>query len=678
MSNKENGRSMVEILGVLIVLSMVGVFGASAYKYGMNRYLANRMIADLHDMAYSASLKLTSPGSSRQFNIVGALKYPYTSALDQANKAFSITVSSVPGSICSAVLAKGWDLPYEIQVNNVENGTCNGVNNVMKFSFYERLYDKNADLPPPPEGDDDTGDDDSPGNGCQSEIQQIRHCDGTVSDCCPDTEICEDETDCPCQGDEDCGSCEECVNGECISHMTTITSCDGTVSDCCPDTETCEDETDCPCLSDGDCGSCEECVNGECISHATTVTFCDGRTESCCPDTQTCADETNCCQTAEDCSYMFEDCINYTCQCPSDHFRNTNGNCTACSNQSAKATSAEECSKCDNTPFHRTYSGGKCNPSGCPSGYFKANISGTGTLCIACSEANRYAATEAECNKCANAGIQRYMIGSYCALNDYCPTGYAEASDRSCQSCSATGTFTPYDETECYVCDSYGVQRIFWTNTKTGAGSCTLCGTGYFVQTASDWSSCKECSDGKGYAVSDRACSACDNTATPRHMTASGQCVRDCTSAQFTADNGSCVDCTEGVYSDKNNWKTTSAECQKCGTERRYEDSYCLPNCPEGYFQNTNGNCTDCSNQSSKATSAEECNKCNSTPFHRTYSGGKCNPSSCPSGYFKASTSSGALCKACSDPESYTATASDCNKCGSTRQMSGTLCVLNE
>ena len=149
MLNRENGRSVLEMLGVLVVLGIIGLSGVSAYRYGMNRYMANGLIADLHDMAVSASTKLMLPGNTHHFNPVGALKYPYTSALDKANKTFSITVSSVPGGLCSAVLAKEWDLPYEILVNNVVNGACHYADNVMKFSFYDKLYDRNSGQPSP-------------------------------------------------------------------------------------------------------------------------------------------------------------------------------------------------------------------------------------------------------------------------------------------------------------------------------------------------------------------------------------------------------------------------------------------------------------------------------------------------------------------------------------------------
>lgn len=103
---------------------------------------------------------------------------------------------------------------------------------------------------------------------------------------CPDDKVCQKNAEDPCQNtcvtggvcdvDDDCGSCESCMGGECTPAGEIICADDG---DCDGDM-VCEIDVDDPCSSacvnpppeceaDDDCDGCMKCVNGECSGTGT-------------------------------------------------------------------------------------------------------------------------------------------------------------------------------------------------------------------------------------------------------------------------------------------------------------------------------------------------------------------------------------------------------------------------
>ena len=94
--------------------------------------------------------------------------------------------------------------------------------------------------------------------------------------------------------------------------------------------------------------------------------------------------------------------------------------------------------------------------------------------------------------------------------------------------------------------------------------------------------------------------------------------------------------------------------------------------CPDGYFEDSSGNCYDCSFNENKEATEENCAVCDATPFPRKMSNGRCmRGSGCPVGYFDSQK----YCRSCSDPSSYAANETECNKC-TERKMSGGYCSL--
>ncbi len=101
--NFENGRSMVEMLGVLAVMGVLSVAGIAGYNNAMNRHRANELIYEAQKRATTVAMQITAGRdtlSVAEFPnptgyVFGVEKNP-----NNANQ-FNITLDTVPTDICT-------------------------------------------------------------------------------------------------------------------------------------------------------------------------------------------------------------------------------------------------------------------------------------------------------------------------------------------------------------------------------------------------------------------------------------------------------------------------------------------------------------------------------------------------------------------------------------------------
>ena len=157
-----------------------------------------------------------------------------------------------------------------------------------------------------------------------------------------------------------------------------------------------------------------------------------------------------------------------------------------------------------------------------------------------------------------------------------------------------------------------------------------------------------------------------------------------CPAGNYAGADGICYSCSVNTAA----IQTTKEECDACKGMRTMSGDRCVfapptpSDCGDGWFQNSNGNCTRCDFAGNgKMTSDEQCEKCNTTTiFKRKIVKGLCElDGNCPSGYFRgrAGNSGDWLCTSCSETGSYNILKNgDCNNCNGTRQMVNGKCVL--
>ena len=345
------------------------------------------------------------------------------------------------------------------------------------------------------------------------------------------------------------------------------------------------------CWSDG-CA----CLNGKanppqctqdppCSQELIELHDCEGNSFTCCPDYYMC--EEPICESGENtCSVdiiTVHNCDGTTSKCCPD-------NGTDCSDPT-DCCDPGECMGINNVCINH-----HCT---CAIGYTKDADGNCGT----CPTTTVFRPTNAnECNNCNTVEHPYQMKHGLCepaptCKNDSdctymygfcldgicgCPAeGYFRNKNGNCTICTEKNNKLTFKE-ECDLCDN----RYF------SYDNCRLCGSNKYVDITR--TSCNSCpTDGSIFKPLDESvCSKCSSTEYPYQMI--GNICKPRKTCSIDADCGQYRYCVDGI----------------CG-------------CPEGYFQNKNGNCTLCTDNTAKEkeTFDEECAKCNGI---RQMVNGKC------------------------------------------------------
>ena len=658
----ETGRSMIELLGVLCVVGVIIVGGAEGYSWGMNKYRDNKIIDGLrHRMLLaglgrrSGQMALNQKGQIEE-SLMGypvTLDVSYTDADLEVEDAKKITLSGMDQKVCRFIKSDSNLVTLSQEANTIV--LVNGVRLDQSPTCSDTNDNDLAVIMVPPAALENPLEDSTEYCSYWGSLyrsgQSVNQCGvcnkgtvmadptkGTVCQICntSDWSLIPIEDGKMKQQDGRC-----CVKGELTYHNSF-----------CPEpAATCTfGEQVYPNGSDvGACGICNTGkievnsakYNAECqicnqtnymIENKTGTCDYNGGTGNglcakgqciscsgwidangvCCPDDPSCSED---CQTNDDC-IGDRVCVNNHCGCPDNNFEATDGKCYSCSDLYHREATPAECAKCGSERFVFVEGTKTYCDWVCPNMWFRND----NRNCTHCGFDSPRATSEEECKKCTGDLARTWNPSTrMCALPDSCPTEYFKGSDSICRSCSDESAY-PATKTECDKCND---KRMMVGSTCALAGSCP---DDYFW--VSGTKSCLSCSD--TYAA-----------------------------------------------------KTDEASCNACGGSRWYgkkngigQAGYCEPVCPTGWFQNANGNCTDCANASGKATTEAQCALCQTTAFEREFKqDGKCYLKNPPtSGYFKDDTG---VYRSCSDPKSYKPSPStECNKCGELRGMVSGYCVL--
>ena len=120
----QSGRSMVEIIGVLVVVGVLSIGAVSGYKYGMNKYRTIQTINELKIRAVGL-MQQVNRGEIVELNMeMGdktGLGYTTDAWIDEKDqKYFYISLKNVPSEICKQILQEEWELPTAIYVGHDE------------------------------------------------------------------------------------------------------------------------------------------------------------------------------------------------------------------------------------------------------------------------------------------------------------------------------------------------------------------------------------------------------------------------------------------------------------------------------------------------------------------------------------------------------------------------------
>ena len=136
---EEQGRSMVEMLGVLAVVGVLSVGSIAGYTYAMNKYYANELLAGASERAVLVAAQLVA-GKTPNLNEFANHTVPngtFGEVKTDIEDGFGITVSGVKDAVCENLIkaTEGMDVSIVKDDEALSDVTCSGDNNAFMFVF---------------------------------------------------------------------------------------------------------------------------------------------------------------------------------------------------------------------------------------------------------------------------------------------------------------------------------------------------------------------------------------------------------------------------------------------------------------------------------------------------------------------------------------------------------------
>ena len=151
---EEQGRSMVEMLGVLAVVGVLSVGSIAGYTYAMNKHYANELLngASQRAVILKAQKAAGLPLSLREFDGVEVAGGEFSLNILEPDGAIGIAVSGVKGAVCENLIqaTEGTDITIAkddgILVSDITEEECDDDNlNNLVFVFETGNGDGNSD-----------------------------------------------------------------------------------------------------------------------------------------------------------------------------------------------------------------------------------------------------------------------------------------------------------------------------------------------------------------------------------------------------------------------------------------------------------------------------------------------------------------------------------------------------
>ena len=166
-TSAEQGRSMVEILGVLAVIGVLSAGGIYGYSFAMDKYRANDTLSELNVLAHTHGMQISQmierenlPSDGEVLSDENArTRFGFEYEVTVYNDHFEIDVFDVPQPICNDLRQTAWSLPYDIQSENVTVEGCETVTYFFSNDIFSPDNLPQNDNNPDNNGDNGNNDD---------------------------------------------------------------------------------------------------------------------------------------------------------------------------------------------------------------------------------------------------------------------------------------------------------------------------------------------------------------------------------------------------------------------------------------------------------------------------------------------------------------------------------------
>lgn len=640
----ENGRSMVEMLGVLAIIGVLSIAGIAGYRWALNKYHTNEIINELNMRAVEVSAQIEPTGdvlaretdltTSFPNKIMGLYETDSYITKDNAHY-FEIDVYDIPEEVCVQIL-RDYEYPPVIFVNDEQYiGDVDLCVPSVDMAGVTMAFVYKNDL------------------GALPTCGRHASLDYRIFACrCPTgTYLDSVDNSCFCPS----GQIYSEKKGACIDSIC----------------EEGEFET-----LDGGCVPCGEAPD------AVDVLLGDRQRDVC----EACGDRIY--------DTVLKKCVK---KCDSKYMMQTNGTCVPCASKTARITTVteEECGKCSNRAYLinacvlKTYCGSNLSDTDEIKGSY---FMGSDNKCYACDDENKPIVTisnteEAKtlCKDCPN----REVYGAstiYCRAKA-CAEGYFKDKDGYCRPCTTTTSYTITEDGKAACVDESCGRQVISNN------RCALkaCPNNTFWNSSMTCYSCSTA--GRVYIGNDQtlidACLACNKDGKKVREVIDGYCYKACGEDSYRDSSGTCRSCDNGQSYAVGKSATTYAfahdSCKECGNRSivyTKSNNYCvLANCPANRIRTAYGSCLECDHNSSLDISTypdddtlkDRCLSCG-----RDVVGTQC-VKACATGQYR---DAGGTCRSCTSPTAYlvgddTTLRSGCTVCGDRHVTSNGYCALN-
>lgn len=128
----DNGRSMVEMLGVLAVIGVLSIGGIAGYKYGMNRYQANQVLHEMNMASSQIAMQLQKgKAEGVHLSLDGAFD---NNAFESVPFGFAFACGTAPDGSKDCA---GEETRYQLSALDVPLGVCNILReNISGMQYY--------------------------------------------------------------------------------------------------------------------------------------------------------------------------------------------------------------------------------------------------------------------------------------------------------------------------------------------------------------------------------------------------------------------------------------------------------------------------------------------------------------------------------------------------------------
>ena len=149
----ETGRSMVEMLGTLAIIGVLSVGSIAGYRYAMDNYYTNEILAGASQRAVLVAAQITAgqTPSLAEFRKIETAGGEFDGTIKEWDGEFGIQVTKVKESVCKNLIKATEDTDIIITDTDgvdLAEGDCSGDNNTFLFVYSNDLGKGGEDADP--------------------------------------------------------------------------------------------------------------------------------------------------------------------------------------------------------------------------------------------------------------------------------------------------------------------------------------------------------------------------------------------------------------------------------------------------------------------------------------------------------------------------------------------------